>query len=309
MTSANGNIFRVTGHLCWEFTGVPFDLRLNKRLSKQSWGWWFETLSRPLWRHCYVHKFEWNASVKRVVKCTERCVLQCSLLSHAEVVWGCIRVCIHVCIYKKIDSRRAFGSPLRTEIKFQLLKTEAREHGTDGAVAPRCRDPWNGQLKEQGTEGAVTPSCAGTWYGQSKTTRKGNPGVIMLPGQNGHHFAGDIFILIFFNENCCILFLISTKFVYLKDSIDNKPALVQIMVWWLTGDKPLSRPIIVHFADDIFILIFFNENFCILFLISTKFFYPKGSVDNKPVVVQIMVWWLTGDKPLSWPIVVYFTDA
>ena len=27
------------------------DLRLNKRLSKQSWGWWFETLSRRLWRH------------------------------------------------------------------------------------------------------------------------------------------------------------------------------------------------------------------------------------------------------------------
>ena len=27
------------------------DLRLNKRLSKQSWGWWFETLSSPLWRH------------------------------------------------------------------------------------------------------------------------------------------------------------------------------------------------------------------------------------------------------------------
>ena len=31
---------------------VFFDLRLNKRLSKQSWGWWFETPSRPLWRHC-----------------------------------------------------------------------------------------------------------------------------------------------------------------------------------------------------------------------------------------------------------------
>ena len=29
-----------------------FDLRLNKRLRKQSWGWWFETPSRPLWRHC-----------------------------------------------------------------------------------------------------------------------------------------------------------------------------------------------------------------------------------------------------------------
>ena len=53
MTSSNGNILRVTGHLCGEFTGpgwipaqrpvtrsfdVFFDLRLNKRLSKQSWG-------------------------------------------------------------------------------------------------------------------------------------------------------------------------------------------------------------------------------------------------------------------------------
>ena len=31
---------------------VFFDLRPNKRLSKQSWGWWFETPSRSLWRHC-----------------------------------------------------------------------------------------------------------------------------------------------------------------------------------------------------------------------------------------------------------------
>ena len=28
------------------------DLSLNERLSKQSRGWWFETQSRPLWRHC-----------------------------------------------------------------------------------------------------------------------------------------------------------------------------------------------------------------------------------------------------------------
>ena len=33
---------------------VYFDLRPNKRLSKQSWGWWFETPSRPLWRHRYA---------------------------------------------------------------------------------------------------------------------------------------------------------------------------------------------------------------------------------------------------------------
>ena len=75
MTSSNGNIFRVTGSLCGEFTGlgefpaqrpvtrsfdVFFDLRPNKRLSKQPWGWWFETPSWSLWRHC-------NESLKYVV--------------------------------------------------------------------------------------------------------------------------------------------------------------------------------------------------------------------------------------------------
>ena len=33
---------------------VFFVLRRNKRLSKQWWGWWFETPSRPLWCHCNV---------------------------------------------------------------------------------------------------------------------------------------------------------------------------------------------------------------------------------------------------------------
>ena len=36
---------------------VFFALRLNKRLSKQSLGWWFETPSRPLWRHSNGHIF------------------------------------------------------------------------------------------------------------------------------------------------------------------------------------------------------------------------------------------------------------
>ena len=35
----------------WSFD-VFFDLCLNKRLSKQSWGCWFERPSRSLWRHC-----------------------------------------------------------------------------------------------------------------------------------------------------------------------------------------------------------------------------------------------------------------
>ena len=41
---------------------VFFDLRLNKRLSKQSWGWWFKTLSRPLWRHSNDDVVIWTRS-------------------------------------------------------------------------------------------------------------------------------------------------------------------------------------------------------------------------------------------------------
>ena len=39
---------------------VFFDLRLIKRLSKHSRGWWFETLSRPLWRHCNALWQQWT---------------------------------------------------------------------------------------------------------------------------------------------------------------------------------------------------------------------------------------------------------
>ena len=37
--------------MTWSF-GVAFDLRLNSRLSKQSWPRWFETPLLSLWRHC-----------------------------------------------------------------------------------------------------------------------------------------------------------------------------------------------------------------------------------------------------------------
>ena len=41
----------------WSF-GVFFDLRQNKRSSKQPRGWWFETPSCSLWRHCNGFTFQ-----------------------------------------------------------------------------------------------------------------------------------------------------------------------------------------------------------------------------------------------------------
>ena len=77
VTSSNGTIFRVTDPLCGEFTGhrwIPhtkardasFDfliMRPNKRLSRQSLGWWFETPSRSLWRQCNVQ----NQHIMRIL--------------------------------------------------------------------------------------------------------------------------------------------------------------------------------------------------------------------------------------------------
>ena len=58
-----------------------------------------------------------------------------------------------------------------------------------------------------------------------------------------------------------------------------------------------------HFADDIFKCIFLNENVWIPIEISLKF-VPKGPINNIPVLVQIMAWRRSGDKPLSEPIMV-----
>ena len=57
----------------------------------------------------------------------------------------------------------------------------------------------------------------------------------LRPRQNGRHFVDDIFKCIFLNENVWIAIKISLKFVP-KDSINNIPALVQIMAWQRAGD-------------------------------------------------------------------------
>ena len=180
--------------------------------------------------------------------------------------------------------------------------------------------------------------------------------------QNGCHFADNVFKSIFLNENVWILIIIALKYVP-EGPNNNIPALVQIMAWRRSGDKPLSEPMIVywciyasfgfnelmgecygighllwlsipfhylvsislsdktcnkdieakkkvcgwHFEDDIFRLIFLYEN-CILLTISLKL-VRKGSIDKMPALVQIMAWHQIGDKPLSKPMITYFTNV
>ena len=61
--------------------------------------------------------------------------------------------------------------------------------------------------------------------------------------------------------------------------------------------------------DDIFICIFVHEKFWISIWISLKSI-PKGQIDNKSsMLVQVIAWSWTGDKPLPEPMLAHFTDS
>ena len=51
-----------------------------------------------------------------------------------------------------------------------------------------------------------------------------------------------------------------------------------------------------------------NKKFCISIRISLKF-VPKGPIDNKSALVQVIAGLRAGDKPLPEPMLTQFTDA
>ena len=60
--------------------------------------------------------------------------------------------------------------------------------------------------------------------------------------------ADGMFKWIFLNKNGIIPIQISLKFVP-RSPIDNKLALVQVMAWRRTGDKPSPEPMVTSFSD------------------------------------------------------------
>ena len=133
---------------------VFFDLRLNKRLSKQWWGWWFETPSRPLWCHCnfdIYNRAQWgyDSRIWRNVPFTVSDRSQCSrhgmdyrqfffctkytgkwlygdgnlcISSYFSVTYICIYVCLHH-MYRSLfrfASILTFLSAISTDTKHLL---------------------------------------------------------------------------------------------------------------------------------------------------------------------------------------------
>ena len=113
---------------------------------------------------------------------------------------------------------------------------------------------WRVTLQWPMREITLTQQQSHAWLAFSKTHR-----VHFAPNstintlrlrQNGRHFADDVFKCIFLNENVWISIKFSLKFVP-KGPIYNNPALVQIMAWRLSGDKPLSEPMMVSLLTHI----------------------------------------------------------
>ena len=70
----------------------------------------------------------------------------------------------------------------------------------------------------------------------------------LRPRQNRRYFADHVFKCNFLNENVWIPIKFSLKFVP-KGPINNIPAVVQVMAWRRTGDKPLSEPMMTQLND------------------------------------------------------------
>ena len=92
--------------------GVFFDLYPNKRLSKQWWGWWFETPSCPLWHHRNVYLCYRSMSLRWCYSETHR---KASIMTVADVL-GPNR-------HQAINNHRAVPSAIKNTMTVHITHT------------------------------------------------------------------------------------------------------------------------------------------------------------------------------------------
>ena len=119
-----------------------------------------------------------------------------------------------------------------------------------GLILCRCLANERRRLSLAGRIHKMSPVMGGSWSVAHPCSSVRCWVNSLRPTLNRRPFADDIFKCNFLNANEWILPRISLKFVP-KVRINNIPALVQIMVWRLPGDKPLSEPMMVSLLTDI----------------------------------------------------------
>ena len=121
----------------------------------------------------------------------------------------------------------------------------------------------------------------------------GNQVLNSLSRQEGRHFPDGIFKCIILNDIVQISINISLKLVP-KGPDDNCPALVQIMAWRRTGDKPLSEPMSVCSPTHIY---FTRPQWVnVMIIIKRRQEYSYNLHDNSNVCFSIQRRWQPGPR-------------
>ena len=229
MTSWNGNIFRVTGHLCGEFTS-PWWIPRTKASA-----WSFDIFLICVWINDWVNNCE-AGDLK-------------SYCTHYDVIvmfW-------HHCPYKSTGNYSLVNKLVNKQSFHQQFEL-----------------PWL--------------PC--------------NVTVLLL-----HMTFSNVFSQ---NENIWISIKMSPKFIP-KGPINNIPALVHIMAWRQTGDKPLSETMVIILLMHICVTL--RHQFTLYshhywnYLIDAKWRIYASVI--QPSLVQIMACPLVGAKPLLEPMLKY----
>ena len=119
--------------------------------------------------------------------------------------------------------------------------------GCNRTVTLHTQHDWrNTSLRIESTWWSLMPWC----FFSTRSSATAMFNYTLRPRQNGRHFPDDIFKWIFLNEIIWISMKISLKFVP-RGSVNNIPALVQIMAWRRPGDKPLSEPMMIRLPSHI----------------------------------------------------------
>ena len=213
MTSSNGNIFRVIG----PFWGKP---PVTGGLSKTS--------NTELW--CFL----WCSPEHTVEQKIE-----------TPVIWDAMAAIATSLLWPSWWPRQlqSIGTQHTSPLKW-------RHNGRCGVLNHQRLDCLLNPLFRQIKENIKVPRHWPLWV--EFTGDRWIPHTIntLRPIQDDRHFPNDIFKCIFLTENAWILIKIQPKFVSMG-SIDNIPALVQIMAWRRPGDKPLSEPMIISLLTHI----------------------------------------------------------